>query len=200
MDIVDFHTHIYPNDIAEKATRNICNFYNLSTNMYGTSEELRKVGKKAGITKMVLLPVAVKPNHVQNINNFIAKESKLHNEFIGFGTIHADMDNPVKEVERIQNMGLKGIKLHPDTQCFATDDKRLNDVYEHLQGKLPVLIHCGDPRFDYSHPHRLKKLLNNFPKLTVIAAHLGGWGIFHTAFEYFSYTHIRANETKTNLV
>ena len=69
-----------------------------------------------------------------------------------------------------------------DTQRFNTDDKRLFEVYEAVQGKLPLLVHCGDKRFDFSHPARLKRVIDNFPKLQVIAAHLGGWSLFGEAF------------------
>ena len=77
---------------------------------------------------------------------------------------------------------MRGIKLHPDTQGFNTDDKRLFEIFDYIQGKIPLLIHCGDKRFDFSHPRRLKNVIENFPHLQVIAAHLGGWSLFDEAF------------------
>ena len=88
--------------------------------------------------------------------------------------LHAAMEDPLSEIDRIEKLSLKGIKLHPNTQRFPIDDIRMDPVYDALQGRLPVLIHCGDPRYDYSHPRRLRRVLERFPKLTVIAAHLGG--------------------------
>ena len=38
---------------------------------------------------------------------------------------------------------------------------------------LPVIIHCRDYRYDYSHPRRLKRVLREFPDLVVDAAHFG---------------------------
>ena len=56
-------------------------------------------------------------------------------------------------------------------------------VYEHVQGKLPVILHMGDKRFDYSHPARLRRVLDMFPKLQVIAAHFGAYQIHEQAYE-----------------
>ena len=182
MEIIDFHTHIYPNRIAEKASQATGNFYGIKPSFNGTSEELLSVGRKAGISRFVLLPVATKPNQVRSINRFICDEVAAHDEFYGFGTLHADCDNLFDETDFIIKSGMRGIKLHPDTQGFNTDDKRLFEIFDYIQGKIPLLIHCGDKRFDFSHPRRLKNVIENFPHLQVIAAHLGGWSLFDEAF------------------
>ena len=182
MPIIDFHAHIYPNKIAEKATNATADFYGISPACIGTGDELLKEGKRAGIDEFVLLPVATKPGQVRHVNAFILEETAAHKEFHGFGTLHPDCENIMEEAEYILNLGLKGIKLHPDTQQFNTDDKRLFEVFDAIQGRLPLLVHCGDKRFDYSHPARLKKVIDNFRKLQVIAAHLGGWSLFEEAF------------------
>ena len=182
MPIIDFHAHIYPNKIAQKATNATADFYGISPACIGTGDELLREGKIAGIDEFVLLPVATKSEQVRHVNEFILGETAAHKEFYGFGTLHPDCENIMEEAEYILNSGLKGIKLHPDTQRFNTDDKRLFEVYEAVQGKLPLLVHCGDKRFDYSHPRRLKNVIDNFPKLRVIAAHLGGWSLFDEAF------------------
>lgn len=183
MKIIDFHAHIYPDKIAEKASQATGDFYNISPAYSGTSHELLVSGKAAGITEFVLLPVATKPDQVRHINEFIAQQAKTHNEFYGFGTLHSECENILKETERIINLGLKGIKLHPDTQHFNTDDKRLFEMFDYIQGRLPLLVHCGDKRFDFSHPRRLRNVIDNFPHLQIIAAHLGGWSLFDEAFE-----------------
>ena len=158
MRIIDFHAHIYPDKIAEKATNATGDFYGITPACIGTSEALLREGKRAGIDRFVLLPVATRPEQARHINTFIRDEVNAHAEFHGFGT------------------------LHPDTQGFDTDDKRLFEVYDYLQGRGTLIVHCGDKRFDYSHPRRLKHVIDNFPKLRVIAAHLGGWSLFDEAF------------------
>ena len=184
MKIIDIHTHIYPDKIARKATDSVKEFYNIGgSNMDGTVEMLLKQGAEAGISRYVVLPVSNTPNRVQSINDFIVERVKEHDCFIGFGTVHAEMEGLSEEVERIMKLGLRGIKMHPDSQRFPIDDLRLFPVYDAIQGKIPVLLHMGDQRYNYSHPMRLRRILDNFPGLQVVAAHFGGYSMYHTARE-----------------
>lgn len=188
MKIIDMHTHVYPDAIAAKAARSIRNYYHLGENMDGTISTVLERGREAGIVHWLILPVAVKPEHVQSINNFTHQQVQQHSCFTGFGTVHAEMENMMEEVERIASLGLKGIKLHPDCQHFNIDDPRLFPLYEEIQGMLPMMIHLGDERYDYSHPARLRKVLREFPRLQVCAAHFGGHTMYETAKEYLSDT------------
>ena len=184
MKIIDIHTHIYPTKIARKATDSVRDFYQIDGGgMDGTVEMLRDRGARAGIEQYVVLPVSNTPQHVQSINDFIESQTKLYDDFIGFGTLHAEMYGLMDELERIWNMGLHGIKMHPDSQRFAIDDLRLFPLYEEIQGKIPVMLHMGDQRYDYSHPIKLRRILDLFPKLDAIAAHFGGYSMQDTACE-----------------
>lgn len=190
MEIMDFHAHIYPEKIAEKATKSVGRFYKIEMqNLTGTSAELIEKGEKAGINRFLVHSVATKPEQVENINDFIAGECKAHKQLTGFGTIHANTENPWEEIQRTKALGLKGLKIHPDTQFFNIDDDNMMKIYDILRcEKLPIVIHCGDYRYDYSHPRRLAKVLKSFPDLTVVAAHFGGWSVWDLALEYLQDT------------
>lgn len=185
MDIIDFHAHIYPEKIAAKAVKSVGEFYNIEMDGAGTSETLIKEGEKCNIKKYVVHSVAVTPSHVATINDYIASECEAHGEFYGFGTMHAGLENKIEEAERLVSLGLRGVKIHPDTQKFNMDDESMFELYDFLQqNKLPLLIHCGDYRYSYSHPGRLKNLLKQFPDLIVVGAHFGGWSVQDLALEY----------------
>lgn len=185
MKIVDFHAHIYPSKISEKAVRSIGAFYGLHMDGNGTAEGLIASGTPAGLMSYVVHSVAVTPSRVLTVNDFIAEECAKHLEFYGYGTMHPEFPEKQAEVDRMLAMGLSGVKLHPDMQFFNIDDARMMPFYEYLQEKhLPILFHCGDYRWDYSHPARLCKIMDAFPRLTVIAAHFGGWSIYDLALEY----------------
>ena len=183
MKLIDIHTHIYPDEIARKATDSIRNFYQIggANNTDGTVRMLLDRGGQAGISQYVILPVAIRPDRVQGINNFIHEKAQEYDCMIPFGTVHAAMEGMAEEVERIFAMGMKGIKLHPDSSQFAIDDPRLFPMYEAIEGKIPILLHMGDRRYDYSHPARLRRVLDLFPKLDAIAAHFGGYSMYETA-------------------
>ena len=184
MRLIDFHTHIYPDAIAQKAAQSICDFYELEGgHMDGSAATLLNRGDAAGIEKFVVLPVGMRPDKVRHVNDFILGEAKKQARFIGFGTIHAEMEDLTDEVEYILSSGLHGIKMHPDFQKFAIDDPRLFPAYEMLQDKIPVMFHMGDKRYDYSHPARLRHVLELFPRLRTVAAHFGGYSMYETAYD-----------------
>ncbi len=183
MDIIDFHCHIYPDPIAQKATRSICDFYELEGgHMDGTVSSLLHQGDRAGIGRFVVLPVGMKPDRVRHVNDFILAEAAQQPRFIGFGTVHAEMEDLCGEAEYILRSGLRGIKMHPDFQKFPIDDPRLFPFYETVAGKIPVMYHMGDKRYDYSHPARLRRVLELFPSLQTVAAHFGGYSMYETAY------------------
>lgn len=184
MKIIDIHTHIYPDGIARKATDSVKNFYGIGNGtMDGTERMLLSRGKAAGIEQFVILPVAIRPDRVQNINHFILQKAKENHCLIPFGTVHAAMDHLTDEAERLIVSGVKGIKLHPDSQGFSVDDQRLFPLYEIIRGRIPVLLHMGDKQHNYSHPIRLRKILDLFPGLDAIAAHFGGYGRYEASQE-----------------
>lgn len=185
MRIIDFHSHIYPTPVAQKAANSICDFYVLEGGgMDGTVDMLLRQGEKAGIDHFVVLPVGLKPTHVRSINEFILRQVAQQPKFTGFGTLHAAMKNLEEEVEFIHSSGLRGVKMHPDTQLFNIDDPRLFPAYELLREKgLPVIFHTGDCRYDFSHPRRLRHVLALFPGLITIGAHFGGYSVYEAALD-----------------
>lgn len=186
MAIVDVHVHIYPEKISERATQSIGSFYHIPMDAKdGSVHRLKEYVANSPITHCVVYSVAVRPHTVESINDFIAREVTLNENFIGFMAMHQDYPDPEAEIDRAMSMGLCGIKLHPDTQAVEMDDPRLMRVYEIAEAKhLPMTIHCGDYRYDWSHPRRLKRILHAFPNLVVNAAHFGGWSIYDYALEF----------------
>lgn len=182
MKFIDFHSHVYPDAIAPKAADSIREFYHLGDDsMDGKVSSLLEYGTKAGVDEFVILPVSMRPDRTRHINDFILSQVAEQPRFYGYGTVHAAMDNITDEVQYIMDNGLRGLKMHPDSQVFAIDDERLFPVFEMIQGKIPIIFHMGDHRYDYSHPARLRRVLDLFPQLQVIAAHFGGYSMYDIA-------------------
>lgn len=185
MNVIDCHCHIYPEKIAGRAVQSVGDFYLIHMDeSEGTGEGLLAACADSPITHYVVHSVAVKASNVQHINDYIASQCAAHPEFIGFATMHQDFEDPEAEIERAISLGLRGLKLHPDTQMVNMDDPRLMRVYEIIEGRLPLIVHTGDYRYDYSHPRRLKNILRTFPNLVVDAAHYGGWSIPEQGYDY----------------
>ncbi len=186
MRIIDVHSHIYPDKIADKASRSIADFYHIDARARGTAEVLLAEGREAGITAYVVNSVATNVRQVRHINEFILAETKAHPEFYGLIALHPDMDEGAirDEIEWGILNGFKGIKLHPDFQHFYLDEDRAKKIYRAASGKLPILFHTGDSRFNFSSPRRMAKVAADFPDLICIAAHFGGWSEWHEVGVY----------------
>jgi len=186
--IIDAHCHIYPDKIAVKAAAATCDFYEgLGSTLDGTVSTLSKEAELAGIEHCIVQSVATTPKQVSSINKFIAETvAKSNGKFTGLGTLHPDSEDIEADVNEIIELGLKGVKLHPDIQKFKLDDYRMLKIYELCEGRLPLLIHTGDNRYDYSNPNRLMPILDIYKNLTVIGAHFGGWSIWEEATEKLS--------------
>lgn len=193
--IIDSHCHIFPDPIAEKATDSIDEFYGISASgvidrcaFIGTAENLIKQCDENGIEKCVVTSVATTPHHAQSINAYISREVSLYPErFIGLGSLHPESENIEEDLNHLIELGLRGVKLHPDIQNFKADDPKVIKIFELCNEKgLPVLLHTGDSRFDNSNPDRIEKILKMFPNLTIIGAHFGGWSVWEEAAEKLS--------------
>lgn len=186
--VTDAHCHIYPEKIAVKAIEATDGFYGATSKFTGTAENLASVCLKYGVDCAVVHSVATTPSQVRSINRFIAQEVKNSNGFFtGLGTLNPDGDDIKGDIEYILQLGLKGVKLHPDIQHFKADESKAVKIYEYCEAaELPILMHTGDCRFDFSNPNRVLPILKAYPKLTVIGAHFGGWSVWEEAVEAFA--------------
>jgi predicted TIM-barrel fold metal-dependent hydrolase len=182
MRVIDFHTHIFPDDLAERAVAKLTS-YSPETRNYtnGTANGLLESMEKNGINQSVLLSIATKPSQVRVINQTAA--TLKSQTLIPFGTLHQDLDSICDEIQFLKKNGIKGVKFHPEYQDFYITDPKLLPIYEQLEAEgLIVQFHAGkDPgpfTCDHALPVDLRKIHMQFPKMTMIAAHLGGWGLW----------------------
>lgn len=180
MTIIDVHAHIYPDAVAGRAVSSIGDFYDFSMACGGTVDELIRRGDEAGITRFVVHSAAVTPNRVAHVNDFLMRSAAAHpDRFVGFGTLHPDMEDVEGELTRMRAGGLKGVKLHPDFQKFCLDDEKAVAMFRAMaDNHMPGIIHTGDTRYPYSEPQRMARVLDKVPALRVICAHLGGWSMW----------------------
>ncbi len=187
-EVIDTHCHIYPEKIAARATAATDAFYGVKSfsstcDGAGIVSHLLSIGESDGVDKFLVQSVASTPHQVESINNFIAGEVNKHPEsLIGFGALHPESADIRADVRHLKELGLRGVKLHPDIQDFKIDDARYLKIYEICEEEgLPILMHTGDSRYDRSNPNRLLPILEIYDHLTVIGAHLGGYSVWDDA-------------------
>lgn len=185
--VFDIHTHTYPPAIADKAVTNLNAFYEFVSEGKGTYDELEAEWKKHGGVGMLLFSVATNAHQVPKVNDYIASLVKRSREngFLtcGFAGMHQDFPDFAAELDRIESLGLQGVKIHPDIQGVDIDDPKMLRLYELIEGRMPVYFHMGDnrPQYRFSETDKLVKVKKMFPRLEVVAAHLGGYKAWEEA-------------------
>lgn len=188
--IFDSHVHIYPDAIAEKARVALGKFYEFEVPGCGTYSNYMEECRNNNVTGFLIFSVATTAHQVTKINDYIAGRVKdavsIGYEAHGFASMHQDFEEVEKELDRCEALGLSGIKIHPDIQGFDLLDRRMYKICEASEGRFIINFHMGDDRerYRFSEPKKLARLLEDFPKLVVIASHLGGYRAWDEAREY----------------
>ncbi len=181
--IIDFHTHIFPERIAEQAISSLEEHAGIKAATDGTLEGLRDSMRQYGIDFSVVLPVITRTEQFESVNQYAAKINHTHN-IISFGGIHPDHDHVTERLEYIKHLGLCGVKLHPDYQGAYIDDIRyLRILRECVRLKLVSVIHAGldigFPAPIHCPPDRALLMLREVLKDVtgdsgIVLAHVGG--------------------------
>ena len=185
--IIDFHTHTFPDKLASKVILKLAETAGIKPNTDGTVTDTFEKMRQWGVDRAVLLNIATSPSQQTTINNVATSNNNL--PFYAFGSVHPDAEDRIPELKRIKELGLYGIKLHPEYQTFYADDEKLFPIYEECSAlRLPIVFHAGcDLGFGppvHATPDRLRRVIDLFPNLTVIAAHFGGYKCWDMA-EHF---------------
>ncbi len=183
-EIIDFHTHFYPDEIAPVLMGRYRRIINICCE--GTLRATAAAEKEAGVSRFVLLPVATSP-HSGAINDFAAHSAGKR--VIAFGTVHPSDPEPERTVARLAQAGLAGIKLHPQLQSTDIDaPEYLRILRAAAAQSLPVLFHTGaDPACPgrcHAEPEMTARMLDaaeGIQGLVLIAAHMGGLDMFDAA-------------------
>jgi uncharacterized protein len=185
MEIIDFHAHCFPDDLAPRAIKRVLTTSQGAKNWTdGTVKGLRASMKAAGVTKSVVLPVATKASQVRTINR--SAPPLRASDIIPFGALHPAAQNIDEEIGFMKANGIRGIKLHPEFQDFYMDDKAVFPLYEALAAAgLIAVFHTGtDPgpfTNDHSMPASLAAVHRAFPHLRIVAGHMGGHQVWDEA-------------------
>lgn len=176
--IIDFHTHIFPDQIAEHAISSLEEVRRIKSCKKGTLKELIDSMNWTGIERSVLMPVSTKEDQVKSINDFAISLAD-HPRVVSFGTIHPQFEEFKSEIERLKNAGVIGVKFHPEFQEFYPDEERMFPIYEEfIKQDMIAFFHAGrDIGFTDVHgtPEKFARVKKTLPKLKLILAHMGGF-------------------------
>jgi predicted TIM-barrel fold metal-dependent hydrolase len=177
--VIDFHTHIFPDELAHRALSSILSSIN---NLYtavsdGTRAGLLKNMNEWGVDISVVQPVITKQSQTQNTNKWAS--DICSDRIISFGGIYPYTDDYKRDIDYVAGLGLKGLKFHAEYQNFNIDDERMLKIYDYaLSRGLIIFHHAGfDPAFPApfrSSPKQFANIVDAMRGGVIVAAHLGG--------------------------
>lgn len=190
--IVDFHTHTFPEKIAAFAIDKLKHASHTVPFSSGTTDGLRASMRRAGVDLSVVQPVVTNPEKAVSMNDVSLKLTQKDG-LIFFGCIHPDTPNAQKELTRIANAGLKGVKLHPVYQGIDINDPRSLRILDKAgELGLIVLMHAGDdigfPGVVRCSPEMTADALRQVGPLKLVCAHMGGWHNWERVIECLANT------------
>ncbi len=178
MLIIDAHTHVFPDAIAERAVPRLAKEGNVKAWLDGKATSLLASMDRAGIARSVICSIATKPEQFAPILKW--SQAIASDRLVPLGSVHPADPDAVAHVRAIRDAGFKGIKLHPYYQDFDLDEERLMPIYQAMADcGLVVVMHTGFdvafPRVRKADPVRILNVIRRFPALKFVATHLGAW-------------------------
>jgi predicted TIM-barrel fold metal-dependent hydrolase len=190
--IIDSHTHIFPDDVAEKAIPNLVMASGGHLNAYtnGSLSGLAQSMEQAGVDHSVVLPIATEPDHGKGILKWIRSVRDFHPQIFFFASLHPKDPDIKERIREIREEGIQGLKFHPQNQDFAADSEEMFPIYEEaMKAGLTLHFHSGFdigyPESDLADAFRFANVLERYPEMTMILAHAGGYKEWHQAYENF---------------
>ena len=181
--IIDAHIHIFPDRFCPDTVRFMA-AENPDVGLVpftdGSASQAVISLKENNIDYGVMMPIVTNPKSQTNVNDYAAEVQSEYPSIFAFGSVHPFASDWEAELFRIKELGLRGIKIHPDYQGLFLDDKAMFPVFESISAiGLPVMIHTGfdphSPHVVHASPSMVKMVAKAFPKMTMVAAHMGAF-------------------------
>ena len=109
-----------------------------------------------------------------------ARENPALVPLISIDLLQRQSEMEVEIEDKVRNHGAKGLKLHPVSNRFYPSDRGLWPAYQKAaELGLPILFHSGEAEVagytqaEYARPANFEPVVQRFPKLVIILAHMG---------------------------
>jgi uncharacterized protein len=178
MNVIDMHTHVFPDSLAERAVRALEEPIDWKAAGDGTLGGLRRSMGEAGVDVSVICSIATKPKQVAPIFEWC--RDVVSPDIVPLPSVHPETPDAEEWIRKFAEAGMPGVKLHPMYQEFALDESRMDRLYDALTDHdLIVEIHTGfDIAFgddDSASVERLMRVIGRHPKMRLVCTHLGAW-------------------------
>ena len=178
--MIDFHTHIWPDRIADGTVKALSAKAGIKPFSDGTAEGLKRAMADTGVSLSVVLPVITKPSQFDSILRFASEINDRNEELLSFGAVFPGDPEYKEHLRLLKSYGIRGIKLHPDYHGVDLDARESMDIiYEASSLGMMISVHAGIdiglPEKPRSTPSMAAVVLDSIHPDRLVLAHTGGW-------------------------
>jgi uncharacterized protein len=178
--LVDVHVHFLPERVQAK----VWEYFEQAEVHYGAGwpiayalpdEERLAVLDRLGVRAFPTLPYPHKPGMAAWLNEWSAGFAAARPQVLQSATFYPEPEAPAYVAEALE-AGARVFKVHVQVGSFDPRDPLLDAVWARLEETgTPVVIHCGSGPLAGEHtgPEPMAGLLERYPALQLVIAHLG---------------------------
>lgn len=179
---IDAHVHILPKERLELFKSNPDEPW-----AHAEMEEYLKIMEEYHVERAIIVPTndgRLYYDTASKTNQWLGELQKQYpNKLYGFADILKEgayfyEDTPYILEEAVKDYGLRGLKIHPQNLNLDADSLELVPVLRKAaELKVPVIIHSNPCRVGFhenSAPDKINKMIQIFPDVNIITAHMGG--------------------------
>ncbi|WP_209308948.1 amidohydrolase family protein [Blastococcus sp. CT_GayMR16] len=178
--LVDVHVHFLPERVQAKVWR----YFASAEAHYGAAwpityplpeDERLAVLEQLGVRAFPTLPYPHRAGMAAWLNDWSAEFAAAHPHVLPSATFFPEPEAPFYVAEALDR-GTRIFKVHVQVGAFDPRHPQLDAVWARLeQTGTPVVIHCGSGPLSGEHtgPRPVTGLLERYPRLQLVIAHLG---------------------------
>ena len=139
-------------------------------------EAVLRVMDRTGVDRMCINATegVLGGDHLRANEELAAELARCGQRFSGFAVVNPHFRDCAAYIDHcIEELGFRGIKIHPRTHCCALTDAKYRPVWEASEKhRVPVLCHTGEGQ-PYSEPVQFHEVAPRYPRGIFIVGHTG---------------------------
>ena len=194
--LIDFHTHLFPDAIAEKTIAHLSEKVGIPAYSDGSLRGLNKQLLSVNAYMGVALPVLTRPESFDSVLRFVQSVNEGYKQnahrVYSFAGIHPRCEDIEGKMAQIKAQGFKGVKIHPDYQeTFIDDEGYIRILNSAIDEDLIVVTHSGFdvgyPQCTHCTPERAARALDMLKgNVKIVFAHFGACQMYEEAYQFLA--------------
>lgn len=180
---------MFPDRLAVGAIASLAEKAHIPAFTDGTAADTARIMERAGVSRNVALNIAVSERQERNVNDFAIASNG--GRVIAFGSVHPFSKNAFRELERLVEHGIRGVKFHNEYQNFFADDSAAYPVYEKCAALGLIMVFHGGVDLGFAppvkaSPERFARVCRDLKYERMVFAHMGGYRMPDRALEFLT--------------